>query len=71
MLMVLLVYINLPSPVALISHVCAEQKPELLWSKFHFDILHVPLFQTLNSTLFNTDPFALINKTLSLLKLCN
>lgn len=69
--MVLLVPITLPSPVALIFHVCAEQKPELLWPKFDVNILHVPLFQTLNSTLFNTDPFALINKTLSLLKVCN
>lgn len=51
-MMVLLVSITLPSPVLLILHVCAEQKPELLWSKYHFDILHVLLFQTLNSSLF-------------------
>lgn len=68
---VLLLYISLPSPVPPVPDVCAEQKPEQLWTKFHFDILHVLLFQTLNSTLINTEPFALMNMTLSLPKLCN
>lgn len=46
--MVLHVFVTLSSPLLL--------KPELLWSKFHFDILHVFLSKTLNWTLFNTDP---------------
>lgn len=41
---VLLLYISLPSPVPPVPHVCAEQKPEQLWTKFHFGILHVLLF---------------------------
>lgn len=34
---VLLLYISLPSPVPPVPDVRAEQKPEQLWTKFHFD----------------------------------